>query len=808
MTGDHMKCNASPYQGSEKFIFFSYCHKDSEKVYPMIEELTQKGFRIWFDDGISIGDEWPQVISEKLEKCAVFVPAISPAYCDSHNCKNELTYQVEDRKTILPLMLENMRLIGGIRLQLANCQHLRLYEHAKDQWADAVASLPQLQECKGEPTHPPVPIPPPPVPTPDPPVPGPLPPKPNRPFIAVGLTDGEVRQAVQSTIHLSTEKDVTLIEDSVSVSYLNSDKAAKTIYGQLSTTVANNQSYAIAWDSTAKWLLETGLLHTLTFKKTGETNVILQEGLALGRYHKNEWISGAMKDPRMGREHGDIKLKNGKAIYTDHSKNGTYINDHFLLMDGEQTVDDSALTHVLQDCDILILGDEHFIYRAIPLKEQDEKRKRDYTTAKQLMQSAATEQDYQEAEAAFEALDGYLDSVQLSRQCHIKAEECRKDNVYMQAQSHAAQLSIAGMEEAIKLYSQIKGWKDTEQLISQYKLQLENLRKQEEAYYNACSILDAAEEEADVRKAEQIFVKLGDYRDSGSKQLECASKINALKQAVNDGIYKQAMHAYECGDYENAMDSFRLIPQWKQSEEFIRLCEDKLYGGRTVLIDEWNERTLIERKPLIENLKTILVIDLSNGEIHRGKWDSTVIGRKTNQADIVFPNNNAMSRRHAEIFAFDGKHYIRDCDSTNGTTVDGIKLEKSGTVSIGNVALLTVAQMNLLVALGKEAVQLAQRRSLAYIIGSDGKMEVVQNKPLALHYEDIEATVIEGRIGSSIGAEILLDGKCAVLRALSDCVAVENVSLDRNACQPLTDGDTIQVGNSTYRYHSIPLIDL
>ena len=71
------KCRAKPYEGSEPFIFFSYCHKDSAVVYPLIEALTQMGYRIWFDSGITIGDEWPEVIADKLENCAAFLPYIS-----------------------------------------------------------------------------------------------------------------------------------------------------------------------------------------------------------------------------------------------------------------------------------------------------------------------------------------------------------------------------------------------------------------------------------------------------------------------------------------------------------------------------------------------------------------------------------------------------------------------------------------------------------------------------------------------------------------------------------------------------------
>ena len=43
---------AKAYEGNEKYIFFSYAHRDSATVLPMIEYMQEKGFRIWYDAGI------------------------------------------------------------------------------------------------------------------------------------------------------------------------------------------------------------------------------------------------------------------------------------------------------------------------------------------------------------------------------------------------------------------------------------------------------------------------------------------------------------------------------------------------------------------------------------------------------------------------------------------------------------------------------------------------------------------------------------------------------------------------------------
>ena len=38
-----------PYEGNEKYIFVSYNHDDSEKVYDIITEFYHRGYRIWHD---------------------------------------------------------------------------------------------------------------------------------------------------------------------------------------------------------------------------------------------------------------------------------------------------------------------------------------------------------------------------------------------------------------------------------------------------------------------------------------------------------------------------------------------------------------------------------------------------------------------------------------------------------------------------------------------------------------------------------------------------------------------------------------
>ena len=39
------------YKGDEPYVFVSYAHDDSSRVYPEITRLRDQGFNIWYDEG-------------------------------------------------------------------------------------------------------------------------------------------------------------------------------------------------------------------------------------------------------------------------------------------------------------------------------------------------------------------------------------------------------------------------------------------------------------------------------------------------------------------------------------------------------------------------------------------------------------------------------------------------------------------------------------------------------------------------------------------------------------------------------------
>ena len=143
-----MKCYASPYEGQQDYLFFSYCHDDAAKVFPIIERLALEGFRVWFDDGIHPGEEWPEVIANHLTGAKACVSVVSVQAAESHNCRNELSFALANNKPMLSIILEDFPMPLGIQLQLSNTRYLRTYEENEESLYNKLLHAPLLAACR------------------------------------------------------------------------------------------------------------------------------------------------------------------------------------------------------------------------------------------------------------------------------------------------------------------------------------------------------------------------------------------------------------------------------------------------------------------------------------------------------------------------------------------------------------------------------------------------------------------------------------------------------------------------------------
>ena len=141
------------YEGNENYIFASYAHDSSALVLPIIEGMQKRGYRVWYDEGIELGDEWAETVERRLLDCTRFVLFLSRAAIDSENCRDEINLARETHKDILVVYVEEIHeteLKHGLRLRLRSYQALFRHKFASEELLlEKLDRTPLLQDCKG-----------------------------------------------------------------------------------------------------------------------------------------------------------------------------------------------------------------------------------------------------------------------------------------------------------------------------------------------------------------------------------------------------------------------------------------------------------------------------------------------------------------------------------------------------------------------------------------------------------------------------------------------------------------------------------
>ena len=148
-----MKCSFRPYEGDEKYIFISYSHSNSDIVASILEKLNSEGFRIWYDEGIEWGTEWPESIASHLKNCEVFMAFHSRASIVSPNCRQEINYALKMKKGIgiLSVYLEEVELSEGLDMQLSPFQSTFPFQYENsDEFFDRLTNTGILQSCRDD----------------------------------------------------------------------------------------------------------------------------------------------------------------------------------------------------------------------------------------------------------------------------------------------------------------------------------------------------------------------------------------------------------------------------------------------------------------------------------------------------------------------------------------------------------------------------------------------------------------------------------------------------------------------------------
>ena len=96
-----------PYEGTRPFLFISYAHRQSEEVVSTIRILHEKGWRLWYDEGIPAGSDWPANIAQHMDRCERVIFFLSARAMESPNCYSEMRTAFRMKKPVLVVRLED-----------------------------------------------------------------------------------------------------------------------------------------------------------------------------------------------------------------------------------------------------------------------------------------------------------------------------------------------------------------------------------------------------------------------------------------------------------------------------------------------------------------------------------------------------------------------------------------------------------------------------------------------------------------------------------------------------------------------------
>jgi dienelactone hydrolase len=116
------------YDGEDSYVFVCYAHGDANVVYPEMQWLHDNGVNIWYDEGITPGEEFPERLGNAILGASLVLFYVSPRSVDSRHCRNEVFFSLDRNTPVLALHIEKTELPPGLALSTGTVQAIMRHE--------------------------------------------------------------------------------------------------------------------------------------------------------------------------------------------------------------------------------------------------------------------------------------------------------------------------------------------------------------------------------------------------------------------------------------------------------------------------------------------------------------------------------------------------------------------------------------------------------------------------------------------------------------------------------------------------------
>ena len=113
-----------PYMGDKPYIFVSYARADTEKVVPILQFLQSHGCRIWYDVGIKGGENWVNLLANKIADCTQYIVFSSQNAAASKWTHREILQADDADKPTIVVRMDGARLQSGAEMCIVESQQV------------------------------------------------------------------------------------------------------------------------------------------------------------------------------------------------------------------------------------------------------------------------------------------------------------------------------------------------------------------------------------------------------------------------------------------------------------------------------------------------------------------------------------------------------------------------------------------------------------------------------------------------------------------------------------------------------------
>lgn len=111
------------YTGKEPYLFVSYSHRDTEKVYRILDALYDHKYRLWYDESCETGNDFRDELRHRIEACEAVLLFVSKDSMASPFCGMEIIVARENGKRLYPIYLDETPVSPAFQILLANTHH-------------------------------------------------------------------------------------------------------------------------------------------------------------------------------------------------------------------------------------------------------------------------------------------------------------------------------------------------------------------------------------------------------------------------------------------------------------------------------------------------------------------------------------------------------------------------------------------------------------------------------------------------------------------------------------------------------------